>query len=307
MDFLHKSIIAVVALAIVGGAGWFTYDLYIRPKRALALEERRIKDAAERKAAEAAIDHSLAAFDATAMQAQKAAPAQARELWMAFLKNYPGSSKAAAAQAALGPLNAADLFSPSPSPNKVVHTVAKGDSLYKISRANGTSVELIARANNLPGIMLQIGQQLVVPKTDIKATVDRALDLADRMRWSLNLMSGIALFAGLVVLFSIAHRQAELRRWDMNLCRVLGGSSEGVRAQTLVEFGLLGGAASAFGALLSLVFAWITAYFLFDGTFVAAGPPLAATIVGGTLLTLAVAWLGAGSLWRRNPAELLQE
>mgnify|MGYP001765828084 FL=1 len=174
MDFLHKSIIAVVALAIVGGAGWFTYDLYIRPKRALALEERRIKDAAERKAAEAAIDHSLAAFDATAMQAQKAAPAQARELWMAFLKNYPGSSKAAAAQAALGPLNAADLFSPSPSPNKVVHTVAKGDSLYKISRANGTSVELIARANNLPGIMLQIGQQLVVPKTDIKATVDRA-------------------------------------------------------------------------------------------------------------------------------------
>ena len=174
MDFLHKSIIAVVALAIVGGAGWFTYDLYIRPKRALALEERRIKDAAERKAAEAAIDHSLAAFDATAMQAQKAAPAQARELWMAFLKNYPGSSKAAAAQAALGPLNAADLFSPSPSPNKVVHTVAKGDTLYKISRANGTSVELIARANNLPGIMLQIGQQLVVPKTDIKATVDRA-------------------------------------------------------------------------------------------------------------------------------------
>lgn len=174
MDFLHKSIIAVVALAIVGGAGWFTYDLYIRPKRALALEERRIKDAAERKAAEAAIDHSLAAFDATALQAQKAAPAQARELWMAFLKNYPGSSKAAAAQAALGPLNAADLFSPSPSPNKVVHTVAKGDTLYKISRANGTSVELIARANNLPGIMLQIGQQLVVPKTDIKATVDRA-------------------------------------------------------------------------------------------------------------------------------------
>lgn len=146
-----------------------------------------------------------------------------------------------------------------------------------------------------------------VSVVDIKATVDRALDLADRMRWSLNLMSGIALFAGLVVLFSIAHRQAELRRWDMNLCRVLGGSSEGVRAQTLVEFGLLGGAASAFGALLSLLFAWITAYFLFDGTFVAAGLPLAATIVGGTLLTLAVAWLGAGSLWRRNPAELLQE
>ncbi len=174
MDRLHKSIIALVALAVAGSALWFTYDLYIRPKRAVALEQRRLEKEAAERAAEAAKDHSLAAFETTAQQAQKAAPAQARELWTAFLKNYPDSSKAAEVKATLGPLNSADLFSPSPSPHKIVHTVAKGDTLYKLSRKHGTSIELIARANNLAGIMLQIGQQLVVPQTDIKVTADRA-------------------------------------------------------------------------------------------------------------------------------------
>ena len=174
MDRLHKSIIAVVALAVVGSGLWFTYDLYIRPKRAVMLEEHRLQKEAAERAAEAAKDHSLAAFETTVQQAQNATPARARELWMAFLKNYPGSSKTAEVEATLGPLNAADFFSPSPSPHKTTHTVTKGDTLYKISRKNGTSIELIARANNLPGIMLQIGQQLVVPQADIKVTADRA-------------------------------------------------------------------------------------------------------------------------------------
>lgn len=174
MDRLHKSIIAIIAICVTGGSAWFIYDLYIRPRRALALEEQRLAKEAAEKAAEAAKDHSLAAFDSTAQQAQKAPPAAARELWTAFLKNYPGSSRASEARAILGPLNASDLFSLSPSPHKIIHTVQRGDTLYKISRQHGSTIELIARANNLTGIMLQIGQQLVVPQTDIKATADRA-------------------------------------------------------------------------------------------------------------------------------------
>lgn len=174
MDRLHKSIIAIIAICVIGGASWFVYDLYVRPRRALALEAQRLAREAAERAAEAAKDHSLAAYESTVLQAQKAGPAAARELWTAFLKNYPDSTKAAEARAILGPLNAADLFSLSPSAHKVVHTVERGDTLYKISRKHGTTVELIARANGLSGVMLQIGQQLVVPQTDIKATADRA-------------------------------------------------------------------------------------------------------------------------------------
>lgn len=173
MDRLHRIIIALVALAVLGASAWFIYDLYIRPKRALLFEEQRLQKEAAIQAEEAKVDHSLAAFAEAEQQASGADLARARELWQTFLTQFPESSKVADAQKALGTLNAAGLFSLEPSPHKVIHTIAKGDSLYKISRKYGTSIELIAQANNLPNTMLQIGQQLVVPQTEITAVVDR--------------------------------------------------------------------------------------------------------------------------------------
>lgn len=173
MDRLHRIIIALVALAVIGVSAWFIYDLYIRPKRALFLEEQRLQREAAAEAAAPKVDPSLAAFAATEQQAAGAESAHARELWQNFLTNFPDSPKIAEAQIALGTLNAAKLFSLEPSEHKTIHTVAKGDSLYKISRKYGTAIELIARANNLPNTMLQIGQQLVVPQTAITAVIDR--------------------------------------------------------------------------------------------------------------------------------------
>jgi putative ABC transport system permease protein len=146
-----------------------------------------------------------------------------------------------------------------------------------------------------------------VSVVDVRATVSRALDLADRMRWCLNLMSAISLFAGFVVLFSIANRQAELRRWDINLCKVLGAGASGIRAQQLAEFGLLSSAAGTFGSLISLVISWVTSYYLFSGVFSVDPWPVLLSIVGTTLLALTVSWLGARHVWRSSPAELLQE
>lgn len=142
---------------------------------------------------------------------------------------------------------------------------------------------------------------------DVKATVGRALDLINRMRWCLNLMSAISLFAGFVVLFSIVNRQAELRRWDVNLIRVLGAGAKDIRAQQFWEFGLLSSTAGAFGAFISILFTWVASYYLFDGTFTVALPPLLLSVVGTTALGLFVSWLGARQIWRRSAAELLQE
>lgn len=146
-----------------------------------------------------------------------------------------------------------------------------------------------------------------ISAVDVRATVNRGLELADRMRWCLNLMSFISLFAGMVVLFSIAYRQAELRRWDMNLVKILGARSTSIRAQTLWEFGLLASTAAAFGASLSLAFSWVCARYFFEGAFVPAWTPLAISVLGCTLLALLVAALGARGVWQRNPSELLQE
>lgn len=146
-----------------------------------------------------------------------------------------------------------------------------------------------------------------VSVVDVRATVSRALELADRMRWCLNLMSAISLFAGFVVLFSIANRQAELRRWDINLCKVLGAGASGIRAQQLCEFGILSFAAGAFGCLASLVISWVASYYLFGGVFSFDALPILVSILGTTILALAISWLGARHVWRSSPAELLQD
>ncbi len=50
-----------------------------------------------------------------------------------------------------------------PAPAGSVYTVKRGDSLWKIARANGTTVNELQRLNNLAGDRLDIGQQLQLP------------------------------------------------------------------------------------------------------------------------------------------------
>lgn len=170
MDFLHKSIVAAVAAAVLGGAGWSTYDLFIKPKRELAVERKRVAAQEAARAAEKARDPSQDAYEAAAKLGDRP---EARKAWIDFLRNFPASPQAAGVRARIGPSIAADFFSGAPAADKTIHTVIKGDSLFKISKQHGASVDLIARANGLNSTMLQIGQQLIVPKPDFKVTVDR--------------------------------------------------------------------------------------------------------------------------------------
>lgn len=170
MSRIHIIIVVLVALLVVGGSGWFVYELYVRPQAALRAEQKKL---AEAKAAEAATpEPSEAAYAALVGELKTAPPAAAPAKWAAFLESFPGSPRAAEARAALGPANMAALFAPG-AEGQTVHVVAKGDSLYKIAKKNGVTIDLVARANNLDGTMLQIGQQLIVPKVEITASIDR--------------------------------------------------------------------------------------------------------------------------------------
>jgi putative ABC transport system permease protein len=178
---------------------------------------------------------------------------------------------------------------------------------------NGAPKIHLGSLTNMPDEKKEAVQSLVakdfpnVSVVDVKATVNRALDLADRMRWSLNLMSAISLFAGFVVLFSIASRQAEVRRWDINLQRVLGAAVREVRFQQLSEFALLSFFGALVGSLISVLFTWIASIYFFEGVFTVSALPLFFSVAGATILGLAVSWIGTRSAWKRKAAELLQD
>lgn len=160
-------VILFLVAAIIGGTAFFAYELYFKPKK-LDVEEKKMAEVAPTPPP----DPSLPAFE-------KLKPlldlntAEARTAIAEFLDRYPDSPMAPAARAALGRINAADLLSPSPSPDKTIYSVVKGDSLMKIAGKFKTGAELIYCVNNLHTINLQIGQQLVIPKLDTALVIDR--------------------------------------------------------------------------------------------------------------------------------------
>ena len=142
-------VILLLVAAIIGGTGYFAYELYFKQKR-LDVEEKKQAVAVPTPPP----DPSMPAFEKLKPVLDLNTP-EARTAIAEFLDRYPDSPMAPAAKAALGRINAADLLSPSPSPDKTIYSVVKGDSLMKIAGK------------------FKIGQELVIPKLDTALVIDR--------------------------------------------------------------------------------------------------------------------------------------
>ena len=156
-------------------------------------------------------------------------------------------------------------------------------------------------------IMDKVAQEFPnISAIDIRSTVERGILLMEKMRWALNLMAGISLFSGLLVLYAIASRQAETRRWDLNLCKVLGAQRRDLYLMQLTEFFTLGLASASFGCCLSVALSWALGKWIFD-RFKMDFSVLLYSILGTIALTILVGWLGSLIVFRSRPAELLQD
>ena len=160
-------VILFLVAAILGGTAYFSYEIYFKPRK-LDREEKKLTPVAPTPPP----DPSLPAFGKLKPVLELNTP-EARTAISDFLNNYPESSMAPAARAALGRINVAQLLSPSPSPGKTIYAVVKGDSLVRIAAKFKSGAELIYCLNNLHTINLQIGQELIIPKLDTSLVVDR--------------------------------------------------------------------------------------------------------------------------------------
>jgi len=166
---LRSVVILVLVAAILGGAGYFANEFFLKP-RELDIQEKKLADLPPPPPPP---DPSLAAFEVLRPTLENPS-SDARAALADFLAQFPESPVAPEARAALGRANAAVLLSPEPSPEKTSYTVVSGDSLVKIAAKQKSGAELIYRANRLSTINLKIGQQLMIPNLSTALVVDRA-------------------------------------------------------------------------------------------------------------------------------------
>jgi LysM repeat protein len=162
--------ILVLTAVIFGTAAYFAYDLYWKPQK-LDRIDRETK--ALSPVQTQPTDFTLPAYEKAAKTAKGDDPAAGRTALTEFIHNYPESPNLPAARALLGELNSKQFFSSSDPYGKVQYTVASRDSLVRIAAKFKSSAELIFRVNNLDSINLKIGQQLVVPQSDVAVIIDR--------------------------------------------------------------------------------------------------------------------------------------
>ncbi|CAN5640363.1 hypothetical protein BH09VER1_BH09VER1_15930 [soil metagenome] len=165
-------VILAVAALVFGSSAYFAYDLYWKP-RELDEQDKKVQ-------AQIALQGPIVPPDPGSPAYEKALAARkngdvvgARQQLLDFLQNFPDSTRVAEAKALLGEINSNAVFSTTPSPDKTVYTVGRGDALAKIAGKTKSSAELIFRVNNLESINLQVGQKLLVPQLDTSLAINR--------------------------------------------------------------------------------------------------------------------------------------
>lgn len=100
---------------------------------------------------------------------------------------------------------------------------------------------------------------------DVTGLVEKITTTIDQMSLILSVMAWITLFAGLVVIFSIASHQIQQRLWDINMLKILGASYSDIFSLLAKEFGLLALASGVFGGIFGLGVSFLISHFVFEG------------------------------------------
>lgn len=77
-------------------------------------------------------------------------------------------------RAELGPINHALLLDPHSAGGKTAYVVKNGDSLARVARQHGVTVELLRTCNSLARDTLSVGQTLLVPAGTVSLLIDKS-------------------------------------------------------------------------------------------------------------------------------------
>ena len=142
---------------------------------------------------------------------------------------------------------------------------------------------------------------------DVERTGNKILEIVAQMTWALQVMAGLSIFAGIIVLYSLAQEKVRQQRWEINLLKILGASFQDLRQLVRLEFGLLALSASTLGVVLSLATSYLLAEKIFDRVWsFHFGLPIS-IVAGVTFLSLVVTEFATRKVLRESPVTLLGE
>jgi len=101
----------------------------------------------------------------------------AKRFYQQALQMSPDAQTAAAAQERLGQANVRLILSPILTADAVYYTVQPGDTLARIAKKNGTTVELLRAANPVRGDFIRVGQKLKITQAHFNVLVDKSQNL----------------------------------------------------------------------------------------------------------------------------------
>ena len=99
---------------------------------------------------------------------------EARDSYKKAYETYPDAAIVRDAKPKMEELDMKILFSPIMDKNSKEYTVQAGDSLAKIAKVFGTTIELIKKSNNLTGDNIRQGQRLKVETSKFSVVVDKS-------------------------------------------------------------------------------------------------------------------------------------
>jgi putative ABC transport system permease protein len=140
---------------------------------------------------------------------------------------------------------------------------------------------------------------------DVTKTINRILDLITKLTKAISFMAYLTLLAGLAVLFSIAGHQAQSRKKDTVLLKVLGTSFSSIKKIVFLEFTFLGLAASMLGAIISIGVSYILATVLFNGSWVFSWSTPAASILVITSLCIFTGYIATARSLQKEANSIL--
>ncbi len=156
--------LALLLAALAAGAGWYVWQA---ARRAPGAGESRAA-APARPGPEQQTLVQIRELLASGM------PVQAREHCYRALEQARDPAFISEVERRLGQINLKLLLTPEPMPEKVEYIVQAGDSLERIAKQFGTTVELIRKSNALKPSLIHPGDRLLIFKATLALTVSKS-------------------------------------------------------------------------------------------------------------------------------------